>query len=101
MGILVKGQKVINFLSAGFFKNDIKLLSIFRKEPPTQDELKKNLAIMQMKKHNAKLLDDKFGTGNEGKDHASLKSNEKGKAEFPRYDEDFESVPGIKPIKKN
>lgn len=56
---------------------------------------------MQMKKHNAKLLDEKFGTGQQAMDHASLKKSEKtGRAEFPRYDEDFEAIPGVKPIKK-
>lgn len=57
---------------------------------------------MQMKKINAKQLDEKFGTGQQVLDHASLKqrSDKTGQAEFPRYDEDFESIPGVKPIKK-
>lgn len=58
-----------------------------------------------MKKQNAALLDDKFGAqfgaGSNALDHASLKKNvSTGKAEFPRYDEDYESIPGVKPIKK-
>jgi hypothetical protein len=70
----------------------------FRKEPPTEEELKKNLAIMYMKKKNAALLDEKYG---KPQDHASLKKNEiSGRAEFPRYDEDYEIMPGSKPIKK-
>lgn len=53
-----------------------------------------------MKKHNAALLDEKFGTGQKVLDHASLKSNQDGTAEFPRYDKEYESIAGIKPIKK-
>lgn len=57
---------------------------------------------MQIKKINAKMLDEKYGTGSKEMDHAALKQNEKtGKAEFPRYDEEYETFPGIKPMKKN
>jgi len=62
-----------------------------RKDPPTDEELMKNLAIMQMKKKNAGLLDDKF---KQPQDHAALKKDETGqRAAFPRY-EDYELSPG-------
>lgn len=51
----------------------------------------KNLAIIQLKKKNAALLDDKF---KQPQDHAALKKDETGqRAAFPRYEE-FESSPG-------
>lgn len=51
----------------------------------------KNLAIMQLKKKNAALLDEK----NVPKyDHAALKKDETGqKTSFPQYD-DYEIMPG-------
>lgn len=66
----------------------------FRKDPPTKEELLKNLAIMQLKKKNAALLDDKFATP---MDHAALRKDETGqKAAFPQYGKEFEIQPGKK-----
>lgn len=63
----------------------------FRKIPPTDQELMKNLAIMNLKKKNAALMDDKF---QQKQDHAALKRDETGqKAAFPRYN-DYEVMPG-------
>ncbi|CRL04208.1 CLUMA_CG017308, isoform A [Clunio marinus] len=63
-----------------------------RKEPPTQQELMKNLAIMQLKKKNADLLDQKFPPK---QDQVALRKDETGrqKASFPSYD-DYEVMPG-------
>lgn len=58
----------------------------FRKEPPTNDELRKNLAIMQMKKINAAKLEEKFPTPQLPKTGAA----------FPSYPE-YEGAPGKKP----
>lgn len=64
---------------------------IYRKLPPTDQELMKNLAIMNMKKKNAALIDDKLGRP---QDHAALKKDETGeKAAFPKYG-DYEAMPG-------
>jgi hypothetical protein len=65
--------------------------SHFRKEPPTDQELMKNLAIMQLKKKNAAALSSKNPVH---QDHAALRKDETGqKASFPSYDE-YEKVPG-------
>lgn len=95
MGIVVERKEVNYEIFCELFKL---IENFYRKDPPTVEELTKNLAIMQMKKKNAALLDEKYG---KPQDHASLKKNEiTGRAEFPRYDEDFEVMPGSKPIKK-
>lgn len=53
----------------------------------------KNLAIMQMKKKNAALIDAKH---EKPQDHAKLRRDETdGKAAFPTYDE-YEVMPGKK-----
>lgn len=66
-------------------------LNLFRKEPPTKEELMKNLAIMQLKKRNASAIEDK---NVKPQDHAALKKDETGeRASFPRY-EDYEVMPG-------
>jgi NADH dehydrogenase [ubiquinone] 1 alpha subcomplex assembly factor 2 len=57
----------------------------------------KNLAIMNVKKKNAAELESKYATP---QDHAALKSNVSGRAEFPRHDDDYELLPGTDPIKK-
>jgi NADH dehydrogenase [ubiquinone] 1 alpha subcomplex assembly factor 2 len=76
-------------LSSSFF---------FRNDPPTQEELLKNLAIMQMKKKNAATLEDKH---KQPQDHAALKHDQTtGRAHFPRYDDDYELMPGAAPIAK-
>lgn len=70
------------------------LIRNFRKVPPTDDELRKNLAIMNLKKQNAALLKDKNAPI---QDHAALKKDETGqKAAFPSYDE-YEVMPGKGP----
>lgn len=61
-----------------------------RNDPPTEKELKQNLAIMNMKKFNASKLDEKFQT-------TKLEQQITGASNFPRYDE-FERIVG-KPSK--
>lgn len=65
-------------------------LIIFRIEPPTPEELSKNLAIMQMKKVNAAKLDEHYSDG-------KVKEAQKvtGGGTFPTYDE-YESTVGVK-----
>lgn len=63
--------------------------------PPTDEELKRNLAIMQMKKVNAAELDVKYSDGKE----PELKITT-GATDFPRYDE-YEVVVGKRPEKKD
>lgn len=76
------------------------LFFIFRKEPPTDEELKKNLAIMQMKKKNYEMLEEKH-LQSLGKDNLSLKRNDaSGRAEFPNYEGEYERKPGIVEKKK-
>ena len=54
----------------------------------------KNLAIIQMKKRNAALLDAKH---QKPQDHAALKKDETGqRAAFPRYGDEYEIMPGKK-----
>jgi hypothetical protein len=54
----------------------------------------KNLAIMQMKKKNAALLE---GKNKPVQDHAALKKDETGqRAAFPRYNDEYEIMPGKK-----
>ncbi|XP_023019620.1 uncharacterized protein [Leptinotarsa decemlineata] len=55
-----------------------------RKEPPTEEEVMKNLAIMQMKKKNAIEVDAKAG---------KMTPMTKGIETFPRR-HDYETVPG-------
>uniref|UniRef100_A0A6M2DCX0 Putative mimitin mitochondrial n=1 Tax=Xenopsylla cheopis TaxID=163159 RepID=A0A6M2DCX0_XENCH len=62
-----------------------------RPEPPTEEEIKENLRIIQMKQKNAKLLEDKFKTDKTG----VLAKPTAGMESFPKYTE-FESVPGEK-----
>lgn len=63
----------------------------FRKEPPTEEELLKNLAIIKLKQKNAALIDEKYPNV---KDHAALKRDETGqKSAFPTYEE-YEIMPG-------
>lgn len=59
----------------------------FSKEPPTDDELRKNLAIMQMKKINAAKLDEQYGKPEPQK--------VTGSSSFPVYKE-YETVAGNK-----
>lgn len=64
---------------------------IFRDEPPTREELIQNLSIIEMKKSNAKKLDEKYGTNSDEKIVTGMS--------FPTYDE-YERVPGKKPGEK-
>lgn len=57
-----------------------------RKEPPTEDEVLKNYAIMQMKKKNAIQVEAKAG---------KMTPMDKGMETFPRRDE-YERIPGSK-----
>uniref|UniRef100_A0A182JFP3 NADH dehydrogenase [ubiquinone] 1 alpha subcomplex assembly factor 2 n=2 Tax=Anopheles atroparvus TaxID=41427 RepID=A0A182JFP3_ANOAO len=61
-----------------------------RTEPPTDQELMKNLAIMKMKERNAAELDAKFS---KAKDTAALEQPKTGMGSFPQYDE-YEVMPG-------
>lgn len=55
----------------------------------------KNLAMMNLKKKNAALIDERLGRP---QDHAALKKDETGqKAAFPKYGEDYETMPGEDP----
>ncbi|XP_031640958.1 NADH dehydrogenase [ubiquinone] 1 alpha subcomplex assembly factor 2 [Contarinia nasturtii] len=69
-------------------------LRLRRVDPPTDEELKHNLAIMQMKKINAAELDNKYLGGEEKPPQITT-----GLSDFPRYDE-YETVVGKKPPKK-
>lgn len=60
---------------------------VLRTEPPTEDELKRNLAIMEAKKINAAKLEQHF---NDGTEKAQLPT---GSSNFPRYDE-YERIVG-------
>lgn len=66
-----------------------------RKAPPSEEEVLKNLAIMQMKKKNAAELEAKYAKPG---DEKLLQKEIKGSQSFPQYEE-FEIQPG-KPRKK-
>lgn len=66
-----------------------------RLDPPTDAELKRNLAIMQMKKTNAAELDMKYSEGKETLPQQQVT----GGGDFPQYDF-YEKVPGKKPGEK-
>ncbi|XP_053658429.1 NADH dehydrogenase [ubiquinone] 1 alpha subcomplex assembly factor 2 [Anopheles marshallii] len=61
-----------------------------RKEPPTEQELLKNLAIMKMKERNAAELEAKYS---KPKDAVALEQQKTGMGSFPQYDE-YEVMPG-------
>ncbi|XP_062559994.1 NADH dehydrogenase [ubiquinone] 1 alpha subcomplex assembly factor 2 [Armigeres subalbatus] len=67
-----------------------------RKEPPTEQELMRNLAIMKMKEKNAAELEAKYG---KPKDVAELPKNPTGMGSFPQYEE-YEIMPGKKKHEK-
>lgn len=69
-------------------------LQFCRVEPPTDAELKHNLAIMQMKKTNAAEIDEKFSDGIEKPLQLTT-----GASDFPKYDE-YEVVVGKRPKKR-
>lgn len=61
-------------------------------EPPTHEELLKNLAIIQMKQINSAKLDKLHGKTID--ESANLPKEEKGFASFPKYGKEYETVPG-------
>lgn len=61
-----------------------------RKEPPTEQELLRNLAIMKMKEKNAAELEAKYA---KPKDQTELEKNTTGMGSFPQYEE-YEVMPG-------
>ncbi|XP_001864709.2 NADH dehydrogenase [ubiquinone] 1 alpha subcomplex assembly factor 2 [Culex quinquefasciatus] len=61
-----------------------------RKEPPTEQELLRNLAIMKLKEKNAAELEAKHA---KPKDLTELEKNPTGMGSFPQY-EDYEVMPG-------
>lgn len=71
------------------------MLDNFRADPPTDEELKHNLAIMKMKKINAAELDAKYSDGKEKPTSITT-----GASNFPKYDE-YETVVGKGVKKKN
>lgn len=68
-----------------------------RAQPPTDEELKQNLAVMQMKKINAAELDAKYSEGKEPDPSLNVTT---GLSDFPTYDE-YETVVGKRPTKKD
>lgn len=66
-----------------------------RAEPPTEEEVTRNLAIAQLKKKNAALLEAKADSE---RGHKIDIVDEKGMGSFPKYDE-YEMMPG-KPTNK-
>ncbi|XP_055904429.1 NADH dehydrogenase [ubiquinone] 1 alpha subcomplex assembly factor 2 [Eupeodes corollae] len=65
-----------------------------REEPPTREELVRNLQIIELKKRNAAELDKIHGTSEERKTKSEI-----GFESFPKYSE-YESIPGQDPEKK-
>lgn len=61
-----------------------------RKEPPQEEEILKNVAIMQMKKRNALALTEKYRKPEETD---LVPTQNKGVESFPKYDE-YEFSPG-------
>ncbi|XP_053670620.1 NADH dehydrogenase [ubiquinone] 1 alpha subcomplex assembly factor 2 [Anopheles nili] len=61
-----------------------------RNNPPTQEELLKNLAIIKMKERNAAELEAKYS---KTKDVAALEQQKTGMGSFPQYEE-YEIMPG-------
>lgn len=84
-------RQTVGEFSVNSLEFSLKCVIYFRKEPPTDQELLKNLAIIKLKQKNAALIDQKYPNV---KDHAALKRDETGqKAAFPQYDE-YEVMPG-------
>lgn len=69
-----------------------------REDPPTREELVKNLQIMDMKKRNAAQLDAHFA---KGKDAGALPKQVEGETigTFPKY-KDYDMIPGKHSTKK-
>lgn len=66
------------------------LLPIPRDDPPTKEELVKNLSMMDIKKRNAAKLDAEYA---KNKDPELLEKEQKGMGSFPNYKE-YEGIPG-------
>lgn len=71
-------------------------ISTYSAQPPTDAELKQNLAIMQMKKKNAAELDAKYADGKQPDPALAITT---GLSDFPKYDE-YETVVGKRPSEK-
>jgi hypothetical protein len=85
VGSLASRKKVIESCALPIELAGIQTFShIFRKEPPTNEEVMKNYAIMQLKKKNAAELDEKYG---KPVDQTMLPKEEKGMSSFPSYKE--------------
>ncbi|XP_055381801.1 NADH dehydrogenase [ubiquinone] 1 alpha subcomplex assembly factor 2 [Condylostylus longicornis] len=67
-----------------------------RVDPPTKEELVRNLSIMEMKRRNAAKLDEVYG---KKKDEFEVPKDSKGRSSFPTYDE-YEIIPGKDPNKR-
>lgn len=90
MGCLVKISTVeykFFFWSLVFIKD-----FCFSNEPPTKEELMRNLAIMDMKKDNAAKIDKKFAKAITKENPEKIVTG----MSFPSY-KDYERVPGKKP----
>lgn len=116
MGIVVAPSTVCIIIERFFFSNDLLFLSdknwqfrrfslspfsniydwFYSVDPPTDEELKRNLAIMEMKKNNAAELDAKYSTGKEPDPALQVTT---GLGDFPKYEE-YEVVVGKGPKKK-
>lgn len=110
MGIMAATSKVNIYLQSEFrmtssaqnkLINGVVFMKIefncFRTYPPTDEELKRNLAIMEMKKLNAAELDAKYSDGKEKDKHLEITT---GLSDFPKYKE-YETVVGKRPEKKD
>ncbi|XP_063699110.1 NADH dehydrogenase [ubiquinone] 1 alpha subcomplex assembly factor 2 [Culicoides brevitarsis] len=67
-----------------------------RQEPPTEEEVMRNLAIAQLKKKNAAILEAKADAE---RGYKIENIDEKGISSFPKYDE-YEQMPGKKKDEK-
>ncbi|GAB0087036.1 NADH dehydrogenase [Sergentomyia squamirostris] len=64
-----------------------------RQDPPTQEEVLRNLAIADMKQKNAAKLDAALA---QGKDLKVLEKEQKGMGSFPDYGDEYELSAGVK-----
>uniref|UniRef100_A0A1L8E161 Putative mimitin mitochondrial n=1 Tax=Nyssomyia neivai TaxID=330878 RepID=A0A1L8E161_9DIPT len=69
-----------------------------RQEAPTPEELLQNLAIAEMKKHNAAQLE---AAHKHGKDTKLLEKDQKGMSSFPSYGTEYEYSAGVSPPPNN
>ncbi|XP_055705708.1 NADH dehydrogenase [ubiquinone] 1 alpha subcomplex assembly factor 2 [Phlebotomus papatasi] len=67
-----------------------------RREPPTPEELQRNMTIAQMKQQNAAKLEESQA---KGKDLKTLGKEEKGMSSFPSYGSEYEMSAGVPPPK--